>query len=353
MLAFCCSPPLNTSNCKGVHEPTLTTSHEVSSSPCFTAGILSHQESDLSKDRQWQSQERQPACLRFVALPTGYLPGEQRHLPAAGNSPQRFPPLPFPTACSFSSPSPSFNRVLSLSFGSPFMWAASSGWVHVLAPCETVSHILLSEARLEIFSPPHDCCRAFCGTPHWEMPRCEQANSQTAVKSRTPLPILAVSHCICLSSLDVKWLTNMSDRTLWLPEMRWWHPAPPSEIPSRQTMVPLTSSATQELPHWPSVISNLSFPLKHLPLLSIGNDSGNTGPVGITCMYTPRRRLSCPVTPHPEASHAGCTSQNRVATYFQKLASTQWTRNRVRLLAAGRHAQLGLFTCCYKTRGCN
>lgn len=137
----------------------------------------------------WWSQERRPTCLRFTALPTGYLPGEQIRLPAAGNSPRRFSPLPFPTACSSSSPSPSFVCVLSLSFGSPFMRAASSGWVRVLAPCETVSHILLFEARLEIFSPPHDCCRAFCGTPHWEMlryelPRGEQASSQTTVSVR-------------------------------------------------------------------------------------------------------------------------------------------------------------------------
>ena len=48
------APPLNTSDCKGVHELTLTTSHEASSHPHFTAGILSHQESDLSKDRQWR-----------------------------------------------------------------------------------------------------------------------------------------------------------------------------------------------------------------------------------------------------------------------------------------------------------
>ena len=45
-------PPLNTSNRKGVQEPTLTTSHEVSSNPHFAAGIVSHRESDLSKDRQ-------------------------------------------------------------------------------------------------------------------------------------------------------------------------------------------------------------------------------------------------------------------------------------------------------------
>lgn len=117
----------------------------------------------------WQSQEWWPTSLTFTALPTGDLRGEQKPLLAAGNSPWRFSSLPFPTACSSSFPSPGFICLLSLSFGSPFVWAASSGWMCILAPCETLSHILLFEARLEILSPPHDCYGAFCGTPRLEM----------------------------------------------------------------------------------------------------------------------------------------------------------------------------------------
>lgn len=51
---FLLSPPFNASDCKGVHEATLQHAHEVSSSACAPAGILSHRHSDLSKDRRWR-----------------------------------------------------------------------------------------------------------------------------------------------------------------------------------------------------------------------------------------------------------------------------------------------------------
>ena len=151
------------SKCKSVPETTLTTPYEVSYSPHFTDRILSHKEIDVS--RLWRGQEWWPTHLTFIALFMGDLLGEQMYLLTAGNGPQRFSSLPFPTACYSSSPSLSFVSVLSLSSGSPFVWAASSGWTSVLAPSETLSHILLFEARLEILSPPHGCCRALCGTP--------------------------------------------------------------------------------------------------------------------------------------------------------------------------------------------
>lgn len=56
-------------------------------------------------------------------------------------------------------------------------------------------------------------------------------------QSQTPLPILLVLHCICLNSSYVKQQTNEGDWALWLPEMRLWHPASPSETAPKPKMV--------------------------------------------------------------------------------------------------------------------
>lgn len=99
MLTFCCSPHLNASDCKGTHEPTLTTPHEVSSKPCFTAGILSHQESDLSKDRQRRlaAEPGMTANVLEVRHFTHRLPPRRADMsPGHGKQPTEIFPSTFP-----------------------------------------------------------------------------------------------------------------------------------------------------------------------------------------------------------------------------------------------------------------
>lgn len=112
-------PPFNTSDCKGVHKLTLTTSSWGKQQCLFSIW-------DTESPGEWLVQgQAAEVCGRArndsqhvwgSALYPQVTSLKNRHLPAAGNSPWRLSPLPCPIACSSSFSSHSFIRPL------PFFW---------------------------------------------------------------------------------------------------------------------------------------------------------------------------------------------------------------------------------------
>lgn len=213
-------------------------------------------------------------------------------------------PPPFSIACSSSSSlSPSFARVLSLSFGSLSLWAASSGWVRVLAHCETVTSFFLKLA----WKSYRLCCWAFCRTPHLELPWATQANSQT-LGCQFWQPRMAPAWAF---------RCQMTDKCGRIDPMASRNEEVTPSTPVRDCTKKNDITAHFQ-GHLGIIYQSLDYSLKHPSLLLTGNGSRNLGPVGVTCVCA---LPELPASPHPETSPAGYISQNRMATYFQKLAS--------------------------------
>lgn len=169
-----------------------------------------------------QSQEWQPACLRFSTLPTGYLPEEQTS-PSCWKQPMETFPSTLPNCL--------FLLILQSQFhpSSPFLLAA--------LPCE-LPHLAGSTSWLPVrqlvtsfsLKPPGNLF-----TSAWLLPSIlwdttlgdnvlRAATRQTGkfsncCQSQTLLPTLSVLHCICLGSSEVKQQANEGD---WAQNFQKW-----------------------------------------------------------------------------------------------------------------------------------